>query len=223
VAIPPFGPADTGSSPLGITGGWYAFGDGYGSNGLPPGLCETGAGFMPSQCSTITFPVPLVMDGGVPLGGPDGGNPGAICVSGTAAQVIPTPQGGDIYGIGLGLDFDDVGGTPRPYDAPAHNIVGFTFTITGIPSVGEVIAQFPTLASEQNDVPHFLVGGDGTYTVHFSDLESGPQVCVCGCPVLPPFDPTLLLSIRFLVATNPDAPVPVNDLCVTELSAIVSE
>jgi hypothetical protein len=214
--------APPGSFPLGIVGGWYAFGDGYGVDGIPPGPCEMG-GFMPSQCSSITFPVPTLTDGlniPVPPGGPDGGNPGAMCLSGTAAQVIVGPDAGAVSGIGIGLDLANAGGARSQYDAPAHGIVGFTFTISGVPQldgVGEVVVAFPT--TDSVDYIH-SVSSDGTYTVLFSDFQ---QACVCTCPSTPPFDPAHLLSVRFLVETSTQGAVPVNDMCVTDVSAIVAE
>jgi hypothetical protein len=219
-----------GSPPLGLVAGWYAFGDGYGASGLP-GSCELG-GFMPSQCSSITFPVPIVTDAGVVVGpiapgGPDGGNPGAMCLSGTAAQVDLTEPGTNIYGIGIGLDLAAPGG--GPYDAPAHNVVGFSFTITGVPQgMGDIVVQFPTTGTAHFYPYHLDVGADGTYAVLFADLVAAanmvPGPCVSSCPPTPPpFDTDRLLSLRFLVTSNPHAAVPVSDMCVSGLSAIVSD
>jgi hypothetical protein len=208
-----------------MVGGWYAFGDAYGDNGAPPGTCQTG-GFMPSQCSSILFPSTDagVVVGAFPPGGPDGGDTGAMCLSGTAAQNPKSPNGGDVYGIGIGLDFANAGAGRMAYDAPAHGIVGFTFTVTGVPVVlgtADLVVQLstPTTASAPRNVD---VNSDGTYTLLFSDLTM-PRICASGACGPAPLDTNNLTSIRFLVASQPDTSVEVNDLCVRGLAAIVSE
>ena len=227
----PLTPVDAGNPsvfPFGIVGGWYAYGDGYGTNGLPPGQCEMG-GYMPSQCSTITFPpppLPLATDAGLgayPQGGPDGGNPGAICLSGTAAQVTPYPQGGAIYGIGLGFDLNNTAGTPSAYNAASHAIVGFSFTVSGVPTGpgAQVLVEFPT-SETTKEPPSTIVTADGPVTVLFSDFPRN-VTCVCGCPVNPALDGSQLLSVRFHVTTDTIAAFPVDPMCVSGFAAIVDE
>src|SRR5579859_582586 len=92
---------------LGIIGSWYAYGDGWGPSGSPPGDCETKGLHPSSACSVITSPAPSATDGGG-AGFPPS-NAG-MCLTGTAAQVIGTPPDySNIFGIGIGLDLNNTG------------------------------------------------------------------------------------------------------------------
>jgi hypothetical protein len=117
------------SNSVGVQGAWYAYGDGWGANAAPPGDCETKGMHMPSECSSITFPPPATeTEGGYVATFPQT-TPGAMCLSGTAAKVIGTDYS-DMFGIGIGLDFNNPGGAKMPFNATAANVVGFSFNIT---------------------------------------------------------------------------------------------
>src|SRR3984885_8147206 len=147
------GYVSAGDGNAGINGSWYAYGDGWGTEGFDGGTgaagergsCELQGGFPVSDCSTITSPLPPAPAG--QMGGVDSGTsgyaagfpprpgPGAeyFCLSGTAATVIvqdggTSPDYADIWGIGMGLDFNNVDGVKAPYDAVGHDVVGFQFT-----------------------------------------------------------------------------------------------
>jgi hypothetical protein len=131
----------------GVLGAWYAYGDGWGSNGRPPGVCEA-AGHAASACSVITYPLPSVADAG-----PDATGPGfpptpagsqSFCIHGSAAVVANIVDGGtgpdysNIFGIGLGLNLNTMGSAIAAYNANTATtkpIVGFQFSITGAAAV----------------------------------------------------------------------------------------
>jgi hypothetical protein len=131
----------------GVLGAWYAYGDGWGSNGRPPGVCEA-AGHPASACSVITYPLPSVADAG-----PDASGPGfpptpagsqTFCIQGSAAVVANIVDGGtgpdysNIFGIGLGINLNTMGTMIAAYNANTATtkpIVGFQFSITGAAAV----------------------------------------------------------------------------------------
>lgn len=169
-----------------------------------------------------------------------------LCLSGTAAKVIGIDGGApdytNIFGIGMGLNlnYDFVNFVSRPYDAVANGVVGVQFDITatgGLPA--NLRVEF---ATEQTDDggPHptadsydIMPSTAGTYQVLWTTLAKPfPPVVGTNISYVPPvdgglaaqpmFDPTSLISIQFHVATDNMAAVLVNDLCVSNLSAIVS-
>ncbi len=159
------------SNTVGVVGSWYVYGDGWGTEGYDGGtgaagergLCELVGGFPPSDCSTITSPLPPSPQFGFASPGYANGFPATgpiatqtFCLSGTAAQVLTqdggtSPDYADIYGIGLGLDFNNVGGVKSAYDAPAHSVVGVQFMITSSgafpPLRIELCSRCPSTAS----------------------------------------------------------------------------
>jgi hypothetical protein len=245
----------------GINGSWYAYGDGWGTEGFDGGSgvagerggCELQGGFPVSDCSTITAPLPPApagqanIDSGAARGYAEGfpassmTAPETFCLSGTAARVLvqdggTSPDYADIWGIGMGLDFNNVDGVKAPYDALGQNVIGFQFTVSSSGVFPLLRVEFPTEETADGG-PHptgdpydVEVSMPGTYKVLWSqfagppvigqDLSYAPTVDG-GLSAQPPFDPSRLLSIQFHVPTNVSAAVAVNDLCVS-LSAIVS-
>jgi len=246
----------TGSPPntVGIVGSWYAYGDGWGTEGYDGGTgaagergnCELIGRFPPSDCSSITSPLPPFPGGGPAPPGYANAFPvtGSIeaqtfCLSGTGAVVL-TPDGGtspdygDIYGIGLGLDFNNIDGVVSGYNARAYHVIGVQFTVSAKGPFPPLRVEFPTTDTEGNgassDPYDFSPTANGTYTVFWTALET-PYPPVVGTNVSylplagttqPVFNPSHLLSIQFHVPTNTLATVPVSDLCVSSLSAITS-
>ncbi len=244
-----------------VTGSWYAYGDGWGTEGDggasgERGNCETIGHFPPSDCSTITSPLPAapqvaVADGGAQppppagyaAGFPPEGDSGTaaqtFCLTGVAAAVIDNEAGApdysDIYGIGSGFDFNNVGGTKSAYNAPAYNVIGVQFTISSMGAWPLPRVEFPTTDTTAN--PNFasyvdLPSAGGTYTVLWSQLETPfPPVVNMNIAYTPPvdggiaaepmFNPAHLLSIQFHVPTGTAGPVTVDGLCVSNLSAVV--
>jgi hypothetical protein len=162
--------------------------------------------------------------------------PPMFCLSGTGALVL-TQDGGvapdypDIYGIGMGFDFNNVDGVKSAYDAPAFKVLGVQFTLTSGGVFPQLRVEFPTTDTfgigDTLDPYDFSPSSVGTYTVLWTSLEGPPTVGVnlsYAPPVgvtQPPFDPAHLLSIQFHVPTNTFSSVPVTDLCVSGLSVIV--
>jgi hypothetical protein len=242
---------------VGVTGPWYAYGDGWGTEQFDGGVgaagergnCEWIGGFPPSECSTITSPLPPlapVGDGGPPAGYANGFPPTGplanqtFCLSGTGAQVITqdggtSPDYADIYGIALGLDLNNVGGMASAYDAPAWNVVGVQFTVTSSGPFPPLRVEFPTSDTESdggtNDPYDFTPPGPGIYEVLWTQLQTPYPPSVGGNisyeppegTTQPRFNPAHLIAIHFHVPTNVTGPVPVKDLCVSRLNAVVRQ
>jgi hypothetical protein len=222
---------------LNLQGAWYGYGDGWGTTGLPPGVCETTGMHPTSACSTITSPLPGMAndEGGVTASFPPSAS-GAMCLSGTAAKVLACVAGvtgcttsdySNMFGIGIGLDFNNVGGVKMAYDATMNKVTGFSFTVSGVPT-GGIRVELPTTDTTTTGSDSYAINvtSAGSYTV---DLKSGtpspPSLAPSFTPsgfTEPAFNAANLLSIQFHVPTNTSADVVVSDLCVSNLTAIVS-
>ena len=217
VPLMPSGTGYVAMDTIGIVGAWYAYGDCWGANGAPPGDCETKGMHTEMQCSAITSPTPA---GDAGAGFPPNGM-GAMCLSGTAAQVIGNPADySNIFGIGIGLDFNNMGGSKMPYDAASHKVVGFEFDVSGLPaSPGQVRVEFPIPATDTSgdSWSYTLPAGSGHVQVLFSQLA--PSFMTMNEPM---FDPSKVESIQFHVVTVTTAAIPVMNLCVNNLAALVS-
>jgi hypothetical protein len=222
---------------LGIQGAWYGYGDGWGTTGMPPGVCEMTGMHPTSACSVITSPPPGMAndEGGVTATFPQT-TPGTMCLSGTAAKVpacvagvsgCTTSDYSNVFGIGIGLDFNNVGGVKMPYNATTSKVTGFTFTVSGVPATG-IRVELPTTDTNAtgSDSYAIAVSKDGNYTV---DLKSGlpsppslsPAFTAMGFTE-PAFNAANLLSIQFHVATVTTSAITVTNLCVSNLTAVVS-
>jgi hypothetical protein len=222
---------------LGMQGAWYAYGDSWGSNAAPPGDCQTKGGFTNTQCSSITFPPPFMpSDAG---GDAAAANTfpqttaGEMCLTGTAAKVIPKSGSSaadysDIFGIGIGLDFNNVGGVKMPYKAKTNNVIGFKFHLTGVPT-GGIRVEFPIMATDASGdsyaLPATVVKADGDYTADMTTTATDPHPLspsfTLSTGTEPPFDPDGIESIQFHVVTNTTAAITVAKMCVSNLVAVV--
>jgi hypothetical protein len=240
-------------SALGITGSFFAYGDSIGTDGLPGGgNCQTNGGFSDAQCSSLTFP-PLGATGdaaapdgaAVPLGFPPGGPSGtdgmtAMCLSGTLAKIIDKagatgPDYSDIWGLGVGLDFNNPNGTAGPWSATANQVVGFSFTVSGFPAGGKALSvEFPTAATVAagNDSYSIQITKDGNYTAMLTKAATpayggtGPNVTLAFNPMgftAAPWDPTMITAIQFHLLPETSGTTTVTDFCISNLSAIVSQ
>ncbi len=259
----------SGTSPntVGVTGHWYAFGDGWGTEGYDGGTgvagergtCELVGGFPVSDCSSITSPLPPApeVDGGADAAPtPDYANgfpstpagSQTFCLSGTGGAVLThdggtSPDYSDIYGIGSGFDFNNVGGVKSAYNAPDHKVIGVQFTVTSkgifFPPLRVTFATTDTAddggtgdSYDFSPSANRALPANGTYQVLWTNLES-PYPPVPGLNVgylwsgpadaQPRFNPAHLLWMDFYIPTNPGSPVSVDDLCVSDLSAIIME
>jgi hypothetical protein len=216
------------SNSIGIQGAWYAYGDCWGSDGAPPGACETSGMHPASACSSITFP-----PAATPADGGDAATaapftqttPGTMCLSGTAAKVVGTDYS-NMFGIGLGLDFNNVGGVKSAWAATTNNVTGFTFHLTGVPA-GGIRVEFPTTdtTNDGSDSYAITATSDGTYTADLTTMAGDAHKLGLSFSPAPSGQPAFnandLLSIQFHVATNITAAIPVSNLCVSDLAAIV--
>jgi hypothetical protein len=221
-----------GSNNIGIQGAWYAYGDDWGITGAPPGNCEK-ALHPPTACSQITSPPPAMPDAGD--GGGGGGFPntnGMMCLSGTAAKVIGTPPDySNIFGIGIGLDFNNVMGVKSPWDSTGAKtmgpkVIGFSFTITGFPTGAVVRVEFPTpITDPTGDSYQLTISKDGTYRADLTTMMSDPNYLkpAFNAPAdagMLKWDPTQVESIQFHVVTDTTASHAVMNFCVSNLTAI---
>jgi hypothetical protein len=189
------------SNAFGITGGWYAFGDGYGSDGMTSGgSCEL-AGHPASACSTITSPSPA--GAGFPNTG------GKMCMTGVAARVVNNattgqPDFSSIYGLTIGFDFNYPAIAPPKgtFNALTNGITGIQFDIDLVPANG-LRVQFVTPGTDLGPGGPSYWGGSvafppspvfiGTNRIYWQDV-TGPY----GLGL----DPTNLVSMYFNVPTQ---------------------
>lgn len=239
---------------VGVTGSWYAYGDGWGTEEYDGGVgaagergsCEFSGGFSVADCSSITSPLPPspIIDGGGVLPGYADGFPATPqgsqtrCLSGTGAKVIAqdggtSPDYSDIWGIGIGFDFNNVNGVKMAYDAPAHHVIGVQFTLSTGGAFPPLRVEFQTTDTVSpggsNDPYDMMPSASGTYQVLWSGLEA-PYPAVVGENISylpasgvtqPAFNPAHLLSIQFHVPTNTAAPIAVTSLCVSNLTMLI--
>jgi hypothetical protein len=223
----PNGYIDPSSNSIGVQGAWYAYGDDWGTNGAPPGVCESTGMHASSVCSSITFPPPAVLaDGGYTSTFPQT-TAGTMCIAGTAAKVV----GGDysnIFGIGIGLDFNNQGGVKMPYSATANKVTGFSFHISGIPTGASVRVELPIPATAASgDAWSITALADGDYIADLTTVASDPhplKPSFTSTGTQPPFDATMVQSIQFHIPTNVTAAITIpmsTMLCVSNFQAIV--
>jgi hypothetical protein len=186
---------------LGIQGAWYAYGDGYGTTGTPPGDCKA------ATCSVITAPVP-----GSGAFAPTGT---AQCTAGTAAIVPTAADYPTVWGGGIGFDLNNTGGAnpvKSPYDAPTNKVIGFSFTIDMVP-LGGIRVEIPTPTT--GSTAHFkTITTAGPQTVLLSEVLQGSWVVPATT-----IDPKALLSVQFHVPTTMSSPVPYT-FCVDKFAAV---
>jgi hypothetical protein len=217
VPLVPTGTGTVQSSALGIVGRFYAYGDGWGTGGGPTGACETQGRHPASACSSITSPAPS--SASFPPSAQ-----GQMCISGKAAQVIGSPPDyTNIYGIGIGFDLNNAG-TRMPYDAPGYRVAGFKLTLSGVPSApGTVRVEFPIVATNGSGDAYAetVPPGATEMTVLWSDPNLQPSFAPANGMTEPPFDPSMLESIQVHIVSLASAATTVNNLCVSNLTALV--
>ncbi|HEX4449040.1 MAG TPA: hypothetical protein VH044_20005 [Polyangiaceae bacterium] len=207
-----------------IQGAWYAYGDSWGTDGAPPGNCESKGMHAESACSSITAPPPaMIVDGGSVATFPQT-TAGTMCLSGTAAKVVASDYS-NMFGIGIGLDFNNVGGVKMPYSATENHVVGFSFHIAGVPTGASVRVELPIPATDPSgDSWSRTISSDGDYTMDLSTATGDanglkPSFAMTGTQ--PAFDATQIESIQFHIPTTTAAAVTVAMLCVSNFAVIV--
>jgi hypothetical protein len=203
---------------LGITGAWYAFSDGFGPDGSgATGTCQQG-GHAPGECSVVTSPPPGSF-------APTDLTIGKMCTAGTVAKVVNggngMPDYTNISGAGIALDLlAPAGSAAMPYNATAHGILGIAFDIDQVP-LPSLRVEFP----DAETAPQGIYGADywgATTTFPPSPIAPGTNVVrfaqvTSPMAANPPFDPTMLLSIRFHVATTIGSAGPYS-FCISRLT-----
>ena len=188
-------------------------------------------GHTTAQCSSITSPAPPAADAGAGDAGTTTPftqtTPGTMCLTGTAAKVLGTPADyTNMFGIGIGLDFNNMGGTKAAWAATTNHVKAFSFHLTGVPSTG-IRVEFPTSDTEAKGQDSYAITAmtDGDYTADL-DTTAGDlhKLGLSFSPAptgQPAFNANNLVSIQFHVATNTTAAIDVANLCVSNLTAIV--
>jgi hypothetical protein len=222
------------SNTVGIQGAWYGYGDCWGTAGGPPGDCENKGMHTVAQCSAITSPAAQTASAGDAGGdaaaacGFPQTTAGTMCLSGTGAKVIGTPPDySNIFGIGIGLDFNNQNGVKMVWDSTTSHVVGFKFHLTGVPA-GGVRIEFPTTQTDAagSDSWSIMAAADGDFTADLTTSTSdahhlSPAFTPPAGTMQPPFDPKSLKSIQIHVATNTSAAIPVTNLCISNLVALM--
>jgi hypothetical protein len=214
---------DKGSNPLMIQGAWYAYGDGVGPDGMPPGDCQTKGMHTTDECSKITTPSPGAF-------APDPAK--GMCTTGTVAKILNlsgSPDYDNMWGAGIGLDF----GAPSEGETTAKHVVdlsaykGISFTIGDKPLPG-LRVEFPMPATEPGN-PQGNKGGsdywgaDSSYspspvkgnmvnTIMWADIKAPGSSTVA-------FDPKQMLGIQFHVPTATSA-AGAYDFCIKDVTII---
>lgn len=207
------GYVDIMANTAGVKGSWYAYGDGLGPNGMPPGDCQM-AGHPAAACSVITSPMP----------GTFTNTGGKMCTSGTVAKVammisMPSmPDYAKIWGAGIGLDLNNDGIAPKgEFDASSY--VGFSFDLDMKPLPGlrvEVETTSTVGSTAGNDywgaAPTYPNSNVvvGTNVVPWSEIK-GPMGHV--------FNPKELRGLQFHVPTTTTAAAPYS-FCISNLKLL---
>jgi len=185
----PTGWVEGSTNVAGIQGAWYSYND-----------CTTS----PGDCTMNQIPVEGSFDN---VGG-------KMCTSGNTAAVADQMEFSLKWGAGIGLDLNNSGGADAmkmPYDASAHGVVGFSFTISGTDATG---LRFNITSVAAGDNSHFVSAAMGENTVMFSDAMQGSWVTT-----KTPLDTTQLLAIQFQIPSVLNQSVAF-DFCVENLAAL---
>lgn len=141
-----------------------------------------------------------------------------ICVNGSTATVV----GGDFgtyYGSGLGVSLNQAEGTNTtagPYDATAHGLLGFSFTITGATVPPTLSVSLKLVGS--NVAYCKLLSGGGPATVLLSEVQAD---CTGAAPGGGLPSGAAIEALQWHIGGAQDAPVPF-DFCVTNLAALTN-
>jgi hypothetical protein len=227
----------------GVVGAWYPYGDGVGPNASPTNGadgansdCQKNGQFPASACSQISSPTP-----GQPFPPSDAAT-SKMCTSGAAAQVLlkdGAPDYADLWGAGLGLDFNNPGGDAGArgyFDLTPYKGISFDFTADVLP-VQSMRVSFPFLGMHGGDAPYWMgasmsaspltgttarpqhveidwadVGGPFYLSLETPPIDAGTY------PLVPP---RAVQGIQFQVFTNTQEPTPYS-FCVANLALVVT-
>ncbi|MFZ5897404.1 MAG: hypothetical protein ACOY0T_40500 [Myxococcota bacterium] len=198
---------------IGIKGAWYAYADSIGSNGMPPGNCQTIGMHPDSECAQVTSPAP----GSFP------NTDNKLCTEGTVEAVgmlNGMPDYSNQWGAGIGLDFNNagMGATKMPFNAQAAGVKGVSFEIDMPPGTG-LRVEFPDAATDGKSAAYW--GATSSYGP--SPVKAGLNT-ITWDKVVPPeatipmLDTTKLMGIQFHVPTS--STKATYKFCISKLSVI---
>ena len=228
---------------LGVQGAWYPYGDQYGV-----AKCTRLGLHTSDECSHITSPEPPPA-----TGFPNAG--GKMCTTGATAVILPCQAGlatngcpdhdfSNMWGAGIGFDFNankgppDGDGVKSTWNPDEHGIVGVSFELDTVP-VPRLRVEFPmrlndmeaaavnlpsgsTTDDHPDGAPYW--GGDASFSA--SPVVTSPEVNVIrwdavrkpGKDASYLFDKTRLLGIQFHVPAVASAPPGAYSFCVSKLT-----
>jgi len=211
----------TSSAEFGVSGPFYRYSDGAGTDGsTAEGDCEV-AGHSSAECAQVVTPpykAPGVIDWTVG---------GLMCTSGTVERVLQGVGTGTLdyahmWGAGIGFNFSSLG---PAYDASAHGVIGIAFDLDESPSASfDLRVELPTTSTV--DEPRAWKPGASPVQSYSSPVQVGHNVVLFQDAVPLPFyadqsafDPTHILAVQFHV---PAASVPVDyAFCIRNLSLVL--
>jgi hypothetical protein len=221
----------------GVIGAWFAYGDSVGSGANTSGPdtadsdCVKKGMFPVTDCSVINHPTP-----GMPFPPTDAAT-SKMCTDGVAAQVMNmagNPDYSDLWGAGIGLDFNNPGGDAGVAgyaDLSAYTGIEFDFSADILPT-GALRVNFPFMGEHGTDSPYW--GGATAMASNLTGTTASPQHVKftwadIGGPFYltqqtPPvdlspykFNPAAVQAIQFQVFTNTKATTPYS-FCVANLA-----
>lgn len=225
-----------GSTGVTVNGDWYPFSDGTGPNAGPgadagsdstDSDCVKNGGFPQTVCTQITSPIP-----GRPFA-PTDLTTNQYCTTGIAAQVMnkdSAPDYSDLWGGGIGLNFNPVGdgGAAGYADLSAYAGIEFDFSGDLVPPQSMRV-DFPFEGQHGGDAPYWMGNvrsasplTAGHIVIKWADVGGPFYLQELVPPVdftLYPFDPTAVQAIQFLVFTNTASTTPYS-FCVANLALV---
>jgi len=228
---------------LGIQGSWYPYGDRYGA-----AKCTSVGMHLLDECSLVTSPKPPP-DSGFPNEG------GKMCTTGETAVILPckagvTTQGcpdsdySNLWGAGIGFDFNAEKGMPQGSGAkhvwnPAeHGVTGISFELDVKPLPGFRV-EFPMLLLDSEASQVSLPNGATTDDHPDGAPYWGANSSFSDSPVMPApfvnvvrwdnvrkpgkdatyvFDKARLLGVQFHVPAVKTAPRGAYAFCISKLT-----
>ena len=228
---------------LGLQGSWYPYGDRYGA-----AKCMNVGMHLLDECSLVMSPKPPPDTGFVNEGG-------KMCTTGETAVILPCKPGvatsgcpgsdySNIWGAGIGFDFNankgmpDGDGAKHPWNPDAHGVKGVSFELDVVPRPGFRV-EFPMVLLDTEAAQVALPNGattddhpDGApywgASSAFGDspVVVSPQVNVVrweavkkpGTSTTYVFDKARLLGIQFHVPAVKAAPRGAYAFCISKLT-----
>jgi hypothetical protein len=200
----------------GVVGSFYKYGDGLGSNAMPPGKCQL-AGH--TNCSTINITFDAVAQ--------------KICATGTIV-VVEAADYGNMFGSAIGFELNNAGaeaGTGKmPYNATTNGVTGVGFTLTGV--YGSTFRiEFPAVGQDGS--------GNGAEDSRFFTVGTSVPISTAGAvvakfatatveynttpPQTAPVKGDQLLGFQWHVATNGSMTAPFDfDFCISNIHLLTN-